>query len=88
MSRSMDNISFSDALKFLNEFRYKKRKDWSKDERSLYKICNFIVLSRKRIKKVFEAFSSLEKLSNKSHYQYTENAVSYTHLTLPTILLV
>ena len=76
MSRSMNNISFSDALKFLNEFRYKKRKGWSKDERSLFKICNFIVLSRKRIKKVFEAFSSLEKLSNKSHYQYTENDIN------------
>tara|TARA_Y200000002_G_scaffold300713_1_gene255751 strand:+ start:412 stop:1041 length:630 start_codon:yes stop_codon:yes gene_type:complete len=72
----MNNISFSDALKFLNEFRYKKRKGWSKDERSLFKICNFIVLSRKRIKKVFEAFSSLEKLSNKSHYQYTENDIN------------
>ena len=70
------NQSFSDALKFLNEFRYKKRKGWSKDERSLFKICNFIVLSRKRIKKVFEAFSSLEKLSNKSHYQYTENDIN------------
>lgn len=76
MSRSMNNISFSDALKFLNEFRYKKRKGWSKDERSLFKICNFIVLSRKRIKKIFEAFSSLEKLSNKSHYQYTENDIN------------
>tara|TARA_B100000035_G_scaffold27953_1_gene21659 strand:- start:1382 stop:2023 length:642 start_codon:yes stop_codon:yes gene_type:complete len=76
MSRSIHNISFSDALKFLNEFRYKKRKGWSKDERSLFKICNFIVLSRKRIKKVFEAFSSLEKLSNKSHYQYTENDIN------------
>ena len=76
MSRSMNNISFSDALKFLNEFRYKKRKGWSKDERSLFKICNFIVLSRKRIKKVFEAFSSLEKLNNKSHYQYTENDIN------------
>ena len=76
MARYMNNISFSDALKFLNEFRYKKRKGWSKDERSLFKICNFIVLSRKRIKKVFEAFSSLEKLSNKSHYQYTENDIN------------
>jgi hypothetical protein len=72
----MNNISFADALKFLNEFRYKKRGDWSKDERSLFKICNFIVLSRKRVKKVFEAFSSLEKLSNKSHYQYTENDIN------------
>lgn len=76
MSRSMNNISFADALKFLNEFRYKKRRDWSKDERSLFKICNFIVLSRKRVKKVFEAFSSLEKLSNKSHYHYTENDIN------------
>lgn len=76
MSRSMNNVSFADALKFLNEFRYKKRRGWSKDERTLFKICNFIVLSRKRVKKVFEAFSSLEKLSNKSHYQYTENDIN------------
>ena len=58
------------------KFRYKKRKDWSKNERTFFKICNFIVLSRKRIKKVFEAFDSLEKLSNKSHYQYTENDIN------------
>lgn len=76
MSQSMNNVSFADALKFLNEFRYKKRRGWSKDERTLFKICNFIVLSRKRVKKVFEAFSSLEKLSNKSHYQYTENDIN------------
>ena len=60
----------------MNKFRYKKRKDWSKNERTFFKICNFIVLSRKRIKKVFEAFDSLEKLSNKSHYQYTENDIN------------
>ena len=60
----------------MNKFRYKKRKDWSKDERTFFKICNFIVLSRKRIKKVFEAFDSLEKLSNKSHYKYTENDIN------------
>ena len=76
MSLSTKNISFSDALNFLKKFRYKKRKDWSKDERTFFKICNFIVLSRKRIKKVFEAFDSLEKLSNKSHYRYTENDIN------------
>ena len=76
MTISKKNISFSDALSFLNKFRYKKRKDWSKDERTFFKICNFIVLSRKRIKKVFEAFDSLEKLSNKSHYKYTENDIN------------
>ena len=76
MPISNKNISFSEALNFLNKFRYKQRKDWSKDERAFFKICNFIVLSRKRIKKVFEAFDSLEKLSNKSHYQYTENDIN------------
>ena len=76
MSKKRNNISFTDALKFLNKFRYRNRKDWSKDERTLFKICNFIVLSRKRINRVFEAFDSLEKLSNKSHYQYTENDIN------------
>ena len=41
MSKIVTNVSFSDALKFLKEFRYKKRKDWSKDERIFFKICNF-----------------------------------------------
>lgn len=76
MNTSTKNISFSDALNFLKKFRYKKRKIWSKDERTFFKICNFIVLSRKRINKIFEAFNSLEKLSNKSHYQYTENDIN------------
>ena len=76
MAKSKNNISFSDALNFLNEFRYKKRKNWSKNERTFFKICNFIVLPRKRINKVFEAFEALSKLSNKSHYQYTEDDIN------------
>ena len=76
MRKPVNNISFSEALKFLNEFRYKKKKNWSKNERTFFKVCNFIVLSRKRINKVFEAFNSLEKLSNKSHYKYTENDIN------------
>ena len=76
MSKIVTNVSFSDALKFLKEFRYKKRKDWSKDERIFFKICNFVVLSKKRINKIFEACKALEKLSNKSHYQYTENDIN------------
>ena len=76
MGKTVNNISFADALKFLNEFRYKKKKEWSKSERTFFKVCNFIVLSRKRINKVFEAFDSLEKLSNKSHYKYTENDIN------------
>ncbi len=76
MRKPVNNISFSEALKFLNEFRYKKKKNWSKNERTFFKVCNFIVLSRKRINKVFEAFDSLEKLSNKSHYKYTENDIN------------
>ena len=76
MVRPTNNISFSNALKFLNEFRYKKKGGWSKNERTFFKVCNFIVLSRKRVNKVFEAFNSLEKLSNKSHYKYTDNDIN------------
>ena len=76
MVRPTNNISFTNALKFLNEFRYKKKGGWSKNERTFFKVCNFIVLSRKRVNKVFEAFNSLEKLSNKSHYKYTENDIN------------
>lgn len=76
MVRPTNNISFTNALKFLNEFRYKKKGGWSKNERTFFKVCNFIVLSRKRVNKVFEAFNSLEKLSNKSHYKYTDNDIN------------
>ena len=75
MYKQSNNISFTDALKFLNKFRYKKS-GWSKNERTFFKVCNFIVLSRKRVNKIFEAFDSLEKLSNKSHYKYTENDIN------------
>ena len=66
------NLSFVDAFTFLKNFRYKPRNEWTKDERTIFKICNFIVLSKKRINKVFLAFSSLSKLSDKSHYNYNE----------------
>ena len=66
------NLSFLDAFTFLKNFRYKPRNEWTKDERTIFKICNFIVLSKKRINKIFLAFSSLAKLSDKSHYNYNE----------------
>ena len=65
-------ISFSKALEVLKKYRYKARREWSKEERVLFKICNFIVLSKKRINKIFEATSSFSKLSDKSHYNYSE----------------
>ena len=43
------NLSFVDAFTFLKNFRYKPRNEWTKDERTIFKICNFIVLSKKRI---------------------------------------
>jgi hypothetical protein len=65
-------LSFADAFTFLKKFRYKPRNEWTKEERTIFKICNFIVLSKKRINKTFLAFSSLAKLSDKSHYNYNE----------------
>ena len=65
-------LSFADAFTFLKKFRYKPRNEWTKEERTIFKICNFIVLSKKRINKIFLAFSSLAKLSDKSHYNYNE----------------
>ena len=76
MKNSLTKISFADARRFLNDFRYKKRNTWSDEDRSFFKICNFIVLSRKRINKIFETFNSLEKLSNKSHYSYNANDIN------------
>ena len=67
-----NKLSFADAFSFLKKFRYKPRNEWTKEERTIFKICNFIVLSKKRINKTFLAFSSLAKLSDKSHYNYNE----------------
>ena len=67
-----NQLSFADAFNFLKKFRYKPRNEWTKEERTIFKICNFIVLSKKRINKTFLAFSSLAKLSDKSHYNYNE----------------
>ena len=67
-----NQLSFADAFTFLKKFRYKPRNEWTKEERTIFKICNFIVLSKKRINKIFLAFSSLAKLSDKSHYNYNE----------------
>ena len=67
-----NQLSFADAFTFLKKFRYKPRNEWTKEERTIFKICNFIVLSKKRINKTFLAFSSLAKLSDKSHYNYNE----------------
>ncbi|MAZ46709.1 MAG: hypothetical protein CMM98_03950 [Rickettsiales bacterium] len=72
---SKRHLSFADAFSFLKKFRYKPRNQWTKNERTIFKICNFIVLSKKRINKIFLAFSSLSKLSDKSHYNYTETDI-------------
>ena len=37
-----------------------------------FKICNFVVLSKKRVNKIFSAINSFRKLSDKSHYNYNE----------------
>ena len=66
------NISFSQAKDVLDEYRYKPRRDWSKEERVFFKICNFIVLSKKRVNKILSTIQSLAKLSDKSHYNYNE----------------
>ncbi len=70
MKIGTNTISYSDAYQFIKKFRYKPRKEWTHNERLFFKICNFIVLSKKRINKIFIAFDAFSKLSDKSHYKY------------------
>ena len=56
----------------LKKFRYKPRSEWSGDERALFRLCNFAVLSKKRLNNVLKSLQSLSKLSDKSHYKYNE----------------
>ena len=65
-------VSFAKAQSVLNRFRYKPRKEWSNDDRVLFKLCNFAVLSRKRLNHVLLSLDKLSKLSDKSHYKYNE----------------
>lgn len=66
------SISFSKAKEVIDEYRYRPRREWSKEERFFFKICNFVVLSKKRVNKIFSAINSFKKLSDKSHYNYNE----------------
>ena len=65
-------VSFAKAQSVLNRFRYKPRKQWSNDDRVLFKLCNFAVLSRKRLNQILLSLDKFSKLSNKSHYKYNE----------------
>ena len=68
----VSKISFAKAQSILKKFRYKPRKDWSKEDRIFFKLCNFAVLSKKRLNNVLLSLQSLAKLSDKSHYKYNE----------------
>ncbi len=67
-----NTVSFGKAQEMLSKFRYKPRREWSKEDRITFKVCNFAVLSKKRLNRVFAAFNSIAKLSDKSHYKYSE----------------
>ena len=65
-------VSFAKAQSVLNRFRYKPRNQWSDDDRVLFKLSNFAVLSRKRLNQILLSLDKLSKLSDKSHYKYNE----------------
>ena len=65
-------ISFAKAQSILKKFRYKPRNEWSQEDRILFKLCNFAVLSKKRLNNVLTTLQRLAKLSDKSHYKYSE----------------
>ena len=65
-------VSYAYAQKVLKKFRYKPRNQWSDNDRLVFKICNFTVLSKTRLNKVMQSLWSLSKLSDKSHYKYTD----------------
>ena len=65
-------VSFAKAQSVINRFRYKPRKQWANDDRVLFKLCNFAVLSRKRLNQVLISLDKFSKLSDKSHYKYNE----------------
>lgn len=65
-------ISYAKAQSILQKFRYKPRREWSDEDRFLFKLCSFAVLSKKRLNNVLISIQKLSKLSDKSHYKYSE----------------
>lgn len=65
-------VSYAQAQSVLKRFRYKPRNQWSEKDRLIFKICNFTVLSKKRLNNVMQSLKSLSKLSDKSHYKYSD----------------
>jgi len=70
-------VSFGEAFEYLKKFRYQSRENWSKEQKSFFRICNFMVLSKKRINKVFSSLDSFSKLSDKSHYKYNQGDIHH-----------
>ena len=65
-------ISYAKAQSILQKFRYKPRREWSEEDRFLFKLCSFAVLSKKRLNNVLISIQKLSKLSDKSHYKYRQ----------------
>ena len=65
-------VSYAQAQNVLKRFRYRPRNQWSEKDRLIFKICNFTVLSKKRLNNVMQSLKSLSKLSDKSHYKYSD----------------
>ncbi len=70
--KDIPKISYAKAQSILQKFRYKPRREWSEEDRFLFKLCNFAVLSKKRLNNVLISIQKLSKLSDKSHYKYNE----------------
>jgi len=75
MNKETKNISYFEAQKILGKLRYIPRREWSKSEKKVFKICNFNVLSRKRLNKILTNLKSFGKLNNKSHYTYYDEDI-------------
>ena len=70
--KDIPKVSYAKAQSVLKKFRYKPRQEWSDEDRVLFKICSFAVLSKKRLNNVLISIQRLSKLSDKSHYKFTE----------------
>ena len=75
MEKNSKNISYFDAQQTINKLRYQPRSEWTKKQREEFKVCNFNVLSRKRLNKILSQIKSFGKLGDKSHYKFFEEDI-------------
>ena len=74
--KDLSKVSYEKANSVLKKFRYKPRREWSEDDRTIFRLCNFAVLSRKRLSSLLLSIQR-QKFFNKESGTPVKNSTSF-----------